>query len=133
MAKLTIEDLKKIKERVEREDQFRAGSKRVKITVHMGTCGIASGAKEILDTFMNEISESNATEVMVTTSGCIGICSREPLATVEEQGKDPIVYEYLTPNKARQIFKQHILGGVVQTEFVMAKGSEHDTKKGVGK
>ncbi|HOJ13932.1 MAG TPA: (2Fe-2S) ferredoxin domain-containing protein, partial [Deltaproteobacteria bacterium] len=131
MAKLTIEDLKKIKERVEREDQFRAGSKRVKITVHMGTCGIASGAKEILDTFMNEISESNATEVMVTTSGCIGICSREPLATVEEQGKDPIVYEYLTPDKARQIFKQHILGGVVQTEFVMAKGSEHDTKKGV--
>jgi NADP-reducing hydrogenase subunit HndB len=133
MAKLTIDDLKKIKERVESEDQFRAGTKRIKITVHMGTCGIASGAKEILDTFVNEISENGVKDVIVTTSGCIGICSREPLATIEEQGKDPIVYEYLTPNKARQIFKRHIMGGEVQTDFVMARGSEHDTRKGVGK
>jgi NADP-reducing hydrogenase subunit HndB len=126
MAKLTIDDLKKIKDRVEREDQFRAGTKRVKLTVHMGTCGIASGAKEILDTFMNEISENNVNDVLITTSGCIGICSREPLATIEEQGKDPIVYEYLTPNKARQVFKRHILKGEIQTDFVMARGTEHD-------
>ncbi len=128
MAKLTINDLKKIKERVEKEDQFRAGTKRVKITVHMGTCGIASGAKQILDTFMDEISESNADDVIVTTSGCIGICSREPLATVEEQGKEPIVYEYLTQNKARQIFKRHVLNGEIQNEFVLARGREQEEK-----
>jgi NADP-reducing hydrogenase subunit HndB len=128
MAKLTIDDLKKIKERVEKEDQFRAGTKRIKLTVHMGTCGIASGAKEILDTFMNEITENNVNDVLVTTSGCIGICSREPLATVEEQGKEPIIYEFLTPNKARQIFKRHVLNGEIQMDFVMARGSEHDTK-----
>jgi NADP-reducing hydrogenase subunit HndB len=128
MAKLTIDDLKKIKDRVEKEDQFRAGTKRVKLTVHMGTCGIASGAKEILDTFMNEISENNVDDVLITTSGCIGICSREPLATIEEQGKDPIVYEYLTPNKARQVFRRHILKGEIQTDFVMARGTEHDNK-----
>ena len=128
MAKLTIDDLKKIKEKVEREDQFRSGTKRVKLTVHMGTCGIASGAKGILDTFMEEISASDVKDVLVTTSGCIGICSKEPLATVEEQGKEPIVYEYLTPNKARQIFKQHILKGVVQNDFVLARGKEQDDK-----
>ncbi|HOO38807.1 MAG TPA: (2Fe-2S) ferredoxin domain-containing protein [Deltaproteobacteria bacterium] len=128
MAKLTINDLKKIKERVEKEDQFRAGTKRVKITVHMGTCGIASGAKQILDTFMDEISESNADDVIVTTSGCIGICSREPLATVEEQGKEPIVYEYLTQNKARQIFKRHVINGEIQNEFVLARGREQEEK-----
>jgi NADP-reducing hydrogenase subunit HndB len=128
MAKLTIDDLKKIKAKVEKEDQFRAGTKRIKLTVHMGTCGIASGAKEILDTFMNEMGENNVEDVLVTTSGCIGICSREPLATIEEQGKEAIVYEYLTPNKARQIFKRHILSGEVQMDFVMAKGSEHDKK-----
>ncbi len=126
MAKLTIDDLKKIKERVEKEDQFRIGNKRFKITVHMGTCGIASGAKEILDTFIKEVSESNSEDVIVTTSGCIGICSKEPLATVEEQGKDPIVYEYLTPNKARQIFKRHIINDEIQTDFVMARGREQD-------
>ena len=128
MAKLTIDDLKKIKNKVEKEDQFRAGTKRMKLTVHMGTCGIASGAKEILDTFMNEMGENSVDDILVTTSGCIGICSREPLATIEEQGKEAIIYEYLTPNKARQIFKQHIMGGEVQMDFVMAKGSEHDKK-----
>lgn len=128
MAKLTIDDLKKIKERVKREDQFRAGNKQFKITVHMGTCGIASGAKQILDTFMEEIAENNVNNVLVTTSGCIGICSREPLATVEEQGKEPIVYEYLTQNKARQIFKRHIMNGEIQNEFVLAKGREQEEK-----
>jgi NADP-reducing hydrogenase subunit HndB len=132
MAKLTIDDLKKIKDRVEKEDQFRVGTKRFKLTVHMGTCGIASGAKEILDTFMNEVSENNVSDVLITTSGCIGICSREPLATIEEQGKEPIVYEYLTPNKARQIFKRHVMNNEVQMDFVMARGTEHD-KKGASK
>ncbi len=132
MGKLTIDDLKKIKDRVEKEDQFRAGKKRVKLTVHMGTCGIASGAKEILDTFMAEISESNVEDVLITTSGCIGICSREPLATIEEQGKEPIVYEHLTQNKARQIFKRHILNGEIQNEFVLARGREQE-EKGEGK
>lgn len=126
MAKLTIDDLKKIKERIHKEDLFRAGQKRVKVTIHMGTCGIASGAKDILDTVMEEISENNIDDVLVTTSGCIGICSREPLVTVEEQGKDPIVYEYLTKNKMRQIFKRHVMGGELQTEFIMAKGREQD-------
>jgi NADP-reducing hydrogenase subunit HndB len=128
MAKLTIDDLKKIKNRVEKEDQFRSGTKRIKLTVHMGTCGIASGAKEILDTFMSEISENNVNDVLITTSGCIGICSREPLATVEEQGKEAIVYEYLNPNKARQIFKRHVMNGEVQMDFVMARGTEHENK-----
>jgi NADP-reducing hydrogenase subunit HndB len=128
MAKLTIDDLKKIKNRVEKEDQFRSGTKRIKLTVHMGTCGIASGAKEILDTFMSEISENNLNDVLITTSGCIGICSREPLATLEEQGKEAIVYENLTPNKARQIFKRHVINGEVQMDFVMARGTEHDNK-----
>ena len=128
MAKLTIDDLKKIKDRVEKEDQFRAGEKRVKVTVHMGTCGIASGAKTILDTFMDEISENNVDDVLVTTSGCIGICSREPLATIEEQGKDPIVYETLTQNKVRQIFKRHIMKGEIQNDFVLAKGREQEEK-----
>jgi NADP-reducing hydrogenase subunit HndB len=126
MAKLTIEDLKKIKEKVEKEDQFRSGEKRVKINIHMGTCGIASGAKEILDTVMEELNENKSNDVLVTTSGCIGICSREPLVTIEEQGKDATVYEYVTKNKMRQIFKRHVMGGEIQSDFVMARGKEQD-------
>ncbi len=131
MPKLTIDDLKKIKERVQKEDVFRAGEKRVKVTVHMGTCGIASGAKDIMEALLDEITANSVGDVLVTTSGCIGICSREPLVTVEEQGKDPIVYEQLTANKARQIFRRHIMAGDVQSEFVMARGRELDSRGGI--
>ena len=124
MAKLKIEDLKKIKEKVHAETALRDGFKRVKVTVHMGTCGIASGAKEVMDSLMGEIEESGKTDVMVTTSGCMGLCSREPLVTVEILGHEPIKYEYVNPNKMRQIFKRHILEGEIQTPFVLARGAE---------
>ncbi|HPJ97633.1 MAG: (2Fe-2S) ferredoxin domain-containing protein [Deltaproteobacteria bacterium] len=124
MAKLTIDDLKKIKEKVHKEMSLRDGDRRVRITVHMGTCGIASGAKEVMDTLLEEIEAAKVNDVIVTTSGCMGLCSREPLVTVEVVNQDPIKYEYVNPNKMRQIFKRHVLAGEVQTPFVLAKGSE---------
>ncbi|OPY91293.1 MAG: NADP-reducing hydrogenase subunit HndB [Syntrophaceae bacterium PtaU1.Bin231] len=124
MAKIKIEDLKKIKEKVQTETSLREGHRRVKVTVHMGTCGIASGAKEVMDTLMDEIAVSGTSDVAVTTSGCMGLCSREPLVTVEIVGQEPIKYEYINPNKMRQIFKRHILQGEIQTPFVLARGTE---------
>jgi len=124
MAKLKIEDLKKIKEKVHAETALRDGFNRVKVTVHMGTCGIASGAKEVMDSLMSEIEGAAVSDVMVTTSGCMGLCSREPLVTVEIVGQEPIKYEYVNPNKIRQIFKRHILEGEIQTPFVLARGAE---------
>jgi NADP-reducing hydrogenase subunit HndB len=124
MAKLTIEDLKKIKEKVHTDTALREGGARVKVTVHMGTCGIASGAREVLEALMNVIAEDGVSDVAVTTSGCMGLCSREPLVTVEIIGKDPIKYEYMNPNKMRQVFKRHIIKGEIQTPFVLAKGAE---------
>jgi len=124
MTKLTIDDLKKIKEKVHKEMSLRDGDRRVKVTVHMGTCGIASGAKEVMDTLLQEIETAGVNDVIVTTSGCMGLCSREPLVTVEVLNQVPIKYEYMNPNKMRQIFKKHILAGEIQTPFVLAKGSE---------
>ncbi|MDD5722512.1 MAG: (2Fe-2S) ferredoxin domain-containing protein [Syntrophales bacterium] len=124
MAKLKIEDLKKIKERVQGETALRAGERRVKVTVHMGTCGIAAGAREVMDTLMSEIEEAGVNDVVVTTSGCMGLCSREPEITVEILGQNPILYEFMNPNKMRQVFKRHILEGEVQTPFVLAKVTE---------
>jgi len=124
MAKLTIDDLKKIKERVHAETALREGERRVKVTVHMGTCGIASGAREVMNALMHEIEEAGATDVVVTTSGCMGLCSREPLVTVEILSQEPIKYEYMNPNKMRQVFKRHVLQGEIQTPFVLARGAE---------
>jgi NADP-reducing hydrogenase subunit HndB len=124
MAKLTIDDLKKIKDRVLAETSLREGHQRVKVTVHMGTCGIASGAKEVMDSLMSEIEASGVSDVTITTSGCMGLCSREPLVTVEILNREPIKYEYMNANKMRQVFKRHILEGEIQTPFVLARGSE---------
>jgi NADP-reducing hydrogenase subunit HndB len=124
MAKLTIADLKKIKEKVHAEMALREGDRRVKVTVHMGTCGIASGAREVLDTLLQEIEAANVADIFVTTSGCMGLCSREPLVTVEIVNQDPIKYEYMNPNKMRQVFKRHILDGEIQLPFVLARGAE---------
>ena len=124
MAKLTIDDLKKIKEKVLAETALREGHQRVKVTVHMGTCGIASGAKEVMDSLMSEIEASGTSDIAVTTSGCMGLCSREPLVTVEIIGQEPIKYEYMNANKMRQVFKRHILEGEIQAPFVLARGAE---------
>lgn len=124
MAKLTIADLKKIKDRVHAETALRQGDRRVRVTVHMGTCGIASGAREVMDALMRAIEEAGVSDVVVTTSGCMGLCSREPLVTVEIIGQEPIKYEYVNPNKMRQIFKRHVLEGEIQTPFVLARGAE---------
>jgi len=71
MAKLKIEDLKKIKERVHAETALRESDRRAKITVHMGTCGIASGARNVMEALMKAIEEANVSDVAVTTSGCM--------------------------------------------------------------
>ena len=124
MSKLKIEDLKRIKEKVHSQTALREGGQRAKVTVHMGTCGIASGAREVLNALMQVIEETNTTDVIVTTSGCMGLCSREPLVTVELLGKEPIKYEKMNEMRMRQVFKRHVLEGEIQTDFVLAKGAE---------
>ena len=121
MAKLTIDDLKKIKEKVSRETSVRDGKINVKITVHMGTCGIAAGAREVMNALMEEMAQTDSQDIKVVASGCIGMCSSEPNVTVEMKGEEPIVYQHMVANKMRQVFKRHVLQGEVQTDFALAK------------
>ena len=125
MAKLKLDDLKRIKERVRRDTELREGGTTVKVTVHMGTCGIASGARQVMEALMEEVSLSDRRDISVTTSGCIGLCSEEPLVTVEMVDQEPIRYHFVDKNKIRQIFRRHVLEGEIQQEFVLGKGSEH--------
>ncbi|MBN2542682.1 (2Fe-2S) ferredoxin domain-containing protein [bacterium] len=124
MAKLSIHDLDRISERVKRTTLLREGAGRAKITVHMGTCGIAAGARKIMNTLMDEIAERNITDVILTSSGCAGLCSREPMATVEIKGEAPVKYVDLTTDKIKRIFEEHVLGGKIVEEYALARGSE---------
>jgi NADP-reducing hydrogenase subunit HndB len=121
MPKLTIEDLKKIKEQTAKSTSLRDGEADVKITVHMGTCGIAAGAREVMNALMEELAEADRQDIRVVTSGCMGMCSSEPNVTVEIQDEEPIVYQKMEPNRMRQVFKRHVLLGEVQTDFALAK------------
>lgn len=117
MAKISIDDLKKIKEKTAKNISLRSGASNVKITVHMGTCGIAAGAREVMSSLMEVLAESGRDDIRVVNSGCMGMCSSEPNVTVEIKDQKPIVYEYVDANKMRQIFKRHVLEGEVQTDF----------------
>jgi NADP-reducing hydrogenase subunit HndB len=124
MTKLTIEDLKRIKEEVRSSTLLREGGFRAKITIHMGTCGIAAGARKLMSAVLKEIEERKTQDVIVTTSGCAGLCSREPMATIEIINNPPVKYGSLTEDKMRRIFKEHIIGGNMIEEYALVIGSE---------
>lgn len=124
MPKLKIDDLEKISQRVKKTVLLRDGAGRAKVTVHMGTCGIAAGARKIMNTLMDEIEKNNIQDVILTNSGCAGLCSREPMATVELKDEAPVKYVDLTPEKITRIFSEHVLGGKIVEEYALAKGSE---------
>lgn len=124
MGKLNIEDLEKISQRVRKTTLLREGAGRAKITVHMGTCGIAAGARKIMSTLLDELQKRNIEDVILTNSGCAGLCSREPMATVELKEETPVKYVDLTPEKILKIFSEHVIGGKVVEEYALAKGSE---------
>lgn len=125
MSKLTIDDLARIKERTRRQTTLRQGAGRVKITVHMGTCGIAAGARAIMTEVLKEVERRNLHDVIVTNSGCAGLCSQEPMMTVETAEElAPVKYVFVTPEKVRTIIDSHVLQGKVVKEFALAAGSE---------
>lgn len=124
MPKIKIEDLAKIQEKTKRVTNIRDGAGKAKIIVHMGTCGIAAGARNVMSALLEEINKQDITDVIVTTSGCAGLCSREPMATVEMAGASPIKYGDLTDKKIVEILNKHILSGEIITDYAIAVGSE---------
>ncbi len=124
MQKLTIDDLKKIKEQYAATFNLREGGYRAKVTVHMGTCGIAAGARAVMNAVVEELANGNVKDVIVTASGCAGFCSKEPMATVEILGAAPVKYCCLDAEKMKRIFREHIQQGNIVEEYALVMGSE---------
>ena len=91
----------------------------VKISVHMATCGIAAGAREVMSALMDEMAKTDRLDIRIMTAGCIGVCDKEPNVTVEIEGEDSVIYQRITPDKMRRIFNNHILKGAIETDFVL--------------
>jgi NADP-reducing hydrogenase subunit HndB len=124
MPKLNIDDLKRIKEEHKATSALREGGYRAKITVHMGTCGIAAGAKKVMTALLDEVAQRDIKDIIVTTSGCAGLCSREPMATVELAGKAPVKYIDLDIEKIKKILIEHVIEGKIVEDYVLVIGCE---------
>ena len=124
MPKIRPEDLAKIQESMAKTMSLRDGRARARITVHMGTCGIAAGARKIVSALMSLLEQREEKDIILTTSGCAGLCSREPMMTVELEGQAPVKYVDLDEAKTEQIFQGHVLSGNVVHEHALAVGSE---------
>ncbi len=124
MNKLKPEDLEKISQRMKKIINLREGSGKAKVIVHMGTCGIAAGARTVMNALMEEIERRDLKDIILTISSCAGYCSREPMITVELQNEPPVKYVDLTPEKAREILEKHVLGGSIVKEYALSIGSE---------
>ena len=124
MAKLKPEDLDKIAQRMRRQTVLREGAGRAKVTVHMGTCGISAGARKIMSALLALIEKQGVEDVILTTSGCAGLCSREPMMTVELKDEAPVKYVDLDEEKTSKIFSEHVLGGNIVVDYALGVGSE---------
>ena len=126
----SLQDILAIKEQAQRKTALREDGYRMCFTVHMGTCGIASGAREVVNALAEEVEASTRTDIRLTTSGCIGACEHEPVMTVETLGAQPVLYGHLDEKKAREVFAQ-TLAGKSAGAYVVYIGSEpSDARKG---
>lgn len=124
MSKIKPEDLDRIGQQIKRTMLLREGSGRIRIVVHMGTCGIAAGARPVMKAFVEEIEKLDTDDILLTISSCAGLCSREPMVTIEEKEKPAVKYVELSPEKAKKIFAEHVIGGKIVNEYALAAGSE---------
>lgn len=116
MAKIkSLAELKKIKEQVQNKVELREKGENidelVQVKVAMATCGIASGAREVMNYMIDELKKEGANNVVVTQTGCMGYCYAEPTIEVTLPGQEPVVYGDVTEEKAKEIITKHIING----------------------
>ena len=116
----SLAELAAIREKMKDKVVLREGSSTTRIVVGMATCGIAAGARPVLNAFVDGVNkEGLASEVVVSQTGCIGICQYEPVVEVYKAGEEKVTYVKMTVEKAEKILKEHIKGGKVVAEYTI--------------
>lgn len=116
----TLAELSAIRDQMKNKIALREGSADTRIVVGMATCGIAAGARPVLNAFVEEINRANLVgEVTVTQTGCVGLCQYEPIVEIYAPGKEKVTYVKMTEDKAREVVEKHIKNGVVVSEYTI--------------
>jgi NADP-reducing hydrogenase subunit HndB len=112
-------DLKALQEQAKSDIDLRTGQKDMRITVHMGTCGIAAGARDVLTALMGELGQNEVAHVSVTQSGCAGLCDQEPMLTISDKAGGSFRYGRLSKAKVGVIVRQHVVRGQPVLEYMI--------------
>ncbi len=121
MAKMSLEDLRKLRDQRKSELQKREiEGKEIQVIIGMGTCGIAAGAKETLDSFLLSIDEAKlASDVMVRQTGCMGLCHSEPTVELVVPGMPTVIYGNVDGETAKEIVKKHLIGRQLVNKLII--------------
>ena len=116
----SLEELMAIKAKMQNKVSVRTSSGEIRIVVGMATCGIAAGARPVLNAFVEGISEAGlGDKVTVTQTGCIGICQYEPVVEVYTKDQDKVTYVKMDAARAKEVIEKHIKGGQIVTEYTI--------------
>lgn len=116
----SLAELAAIREKMQNKVNLREGEGGTRVVVGMATCGIAAGARPVLNTFVEEIAGAGLSDkVTVTQTGCIGICQYEPVVEVYEAGKEKVTYVKMNPEKAKKVVEEHIKNGKTVAEYTI--------------
>ncbi len=128
---MTLEELRKLREEQKKSLSRRStDNKDIQIIVGMGTCGIAAGAKETLDAFMEELDEQDLSSVKVTQTGCMGLCYVEPTVEVIMPDMPDVIYGKVDPEIARKIIRKHVLNKTMVNDHVFDRPAADIVEEG---
>ena len=118
----SLAELKAIRDRMQGEVNMREddSSNHIRVVVGMATCGIASGARPVLNKLAEDVQAKHLDNVIVTQTGCIGLCQYEPIVEVYEPGKEKVTYIKMTPEKADEVVEQHLIRGQVLSKYTLS-------------
>ena len=121
----SLAELQAIKDKMKNKVIIREGANETRVVVGMATCGIAAGARPVLNAFVEAVNAENlADKVTVSQTGCIGICQYEPVVEIYEAGKEKVTYVKMTAEKAKAVVEKHLKGGNVVSEFTIANATK---------
>ena len=116
----SLAELQAIRDKARAQVGLRSESgASVRVQVGMATCGIAAGARPVLNAFVEEVAKRGLQDVMVTQTGCIGICQYEPVVEVVTPGQEKVTYVKMTPEKAVRVVNDHLVNGNVVSEYTI--------------
>lgn len=120
----TLEELKAIRQRNQQQVELRKEHNGYRILVGMATCGIAAGARPVMTSLIEEIQKRNLNDVVVTQTGCIGMCRLEPIVEVVQPDGEKITYIKMNAEKAKKIIAEHIVNGSIVNEYTISNTNE---------